>query len=261
MAMLCAAVLALTSAPGARAMTQVKIAGTYPPGDTITLGRNQNFYLHLAYTSDRPVQIWAQPYFEGQPAKAGSNPSRRYPAGSGEAMGWFFLFDPGTRVDEVRIRAGDGTPDGTPVVATYALSLTGGDEAGEESPPPAWVSTLGAADRAAQRADYERRMNTPLHTSDIAIVGGFMLAMYSLGLIGFAAPAWGLWRWRGGWRLAAAIPMAMMVFVVLRLFIDTARDRTSHNLWPFEILLWGAASVGWMLLLVLARKLVGAKRA
>lgn len=46
-----------------------------------------------------------------------------------------------------------------------------------------------------------------------------------------AAP--GLWRWRGGWRIAAA-PAMVMSFVVLRIVVDTARDPTSRNLWPFE---------------------------
>lgn len=261
MTIMAVAVLALAGAGTVRADTRVEVIGSYPAGDAATLGRNQNFYLHLRYTSDRPVQIWVRPYFAGEPANAGSNPSRVYPAGNGEAMGWFFLFDPGAQVDEVRIKAGDGTIGGTPVVATYPVSVTGGDEAVEVSPAPAWVGTLGAADQAAQRADEEQRMNTLPSTGDVALFSGFMLTMFGLGLIGFAAPAWGLWRWRSLWRGAAAVPMAFMVFVVLRLVVDTARDPTSHNLWPFEILMWGALSCGWMLVLALARKLSGAGRA
>jgi len=71
---------------------------------------------------------------------------------------------------------------------------------------------------------------------------------------------WGLWRWRGGWRLFAAVPAAVMAFVVLRIVIDTTRDPTSHNLWPFEIVMWGGFSCGCMLLLGLAHKLLAAKR-
>lgn len=260
MKILLAGMLAMIGAGAVHATTQVKVVGTYPVGDAVTLGRNQNFYLHLNYTSDRPVQIWARPYFENKPAKAGSNPSRSYPAGSGEGLGWFFLSDPGTQVDEVRISAGDGSPGGTQVVATYPVSVTGGDETAEASSPPAWVGTLMSIDQAAQRADYKKRMETPLRAADVALFSGFMLAMCVLGLVGFAAPAWGLWRWRGGWRWAAVPPLALMIFVVLRLAFDTARDPTSHNLWPFEIVMRGALSAGWMLVLLLARKLVGARR-
>ncbi|MGB3747035.1 MAG: hypothetical protein WBG85_10050 [Rhodanobacter sp.] len=253
--------LALCVAGVAQAATQVEVIGTYPAGDAVSLGRNQNFYVHLHYTSDRPVRIWVRPYLAGEPARAGSNPSRVYPAGSGEAMGWFFLFEPGTRVDEVRVEAGDGTRGGTTVMASLPVAVTAGDQAAAENPPPDWVATLGAADRAAQKADYDRRMGTPPGAGEVALFSGFMLTMVALGLVGLAAPAWGVWRWRGPWRWAAGLPLAVVAFVLLRIVVDTARDPTSHNLWPFEILLWGALSCGAMLLLGLARRLSGAGQA
>ena len=85
-----------------------------------------------------------------------------------------------------------------------------------------------------------------------------MLSMLALLVAGVALPAWAWWKWRGGWRLAAALPVAMMVFVVARIVIDTAKDPTSHNLWPFEILMFGAASVAAVVLLALARRLLRA---
>ncbi|MGH6635545.1 MAG: hypothetical protein ACRED0_05230, partial [Gammaproteobacteria bacterium] len=66
--------------------------------------------------------------------------------------------------------------------------------------------------------------------------------MLSLLLAGSAAPTWALWKWRGGWRIAAAVPAVLMAFVVLRIVVDAARDPTSHNLWPFEILEFGMVS-------------------
>jgi hypothetical protein len=239
----------------AHAQTRVQVLETFPAGDAVTLHRNQDFYLHLHYTSDQPVHIWAQPYFQGKPAKAGSNPSRVHPAGSGDALGWFFLFDPGTQVDEVRIRAGDGSIHGTPVVARYPVEVSGDDSPADTASPPGWVAQLGAADAAAQRADQRQRANAPISAGAMALFSGFMLAIAMLGLIGLAAPAWGLWRWRGGWRIAAAVPAAAMAFVVLRIVTATAIDPTSHNLWPFEILVWGGLSCLWMLVLAMARRL------
>ncbi|ODU92852.1 MAG: hypothetical protein BGP23_13345 [Lysobacterales bacterium 66-474] len=261
LAMLVCMAAAMLAFHPARAQTQVQVTDTWPAGDTVTLGQNQSFYLHLHYTSEQPVHIWARPYFQGKPAKAGSNPSRVYPAGSGEALGWFFLFDPGTQVDEVRISAGDGSYNRTPVVATYPVSITGGDEPVQDTPQPAWLAALRAADKAAQDADYHRTMNTPPSAGEIALFNGFMLAMVAFGLLSFAWPAWGLWRWRDGWRIAAALPILVMGFVVLRIVVDTARDPTSHNLWPFEIVMWGVLGCGWMMALALARKLAGAGRA
>lgn len=260
MAGVAAVVLALSVAVVAQAATHVEITGTYPAGAAVTLARNQHFYVHLHYSSDRPLRIWVRPYLGGEPARAGSNPSRVYPAGSGEAMGWFFLFDPGDRVDEVRVEAGDGTRDGTTLMASLPVAVTAGDQAARLTLPPAWVTTLGATDQAAQQTDHDHRMRTPSSAGDVALFGGFMLTMVALGLVGVAAPAWGVWRWRGPWRWAAAVPLAVVAFVLLRIVVDTARDRTSHNLWPFEILLWGALSCGAMLLLGLARRLSGADR-
>jgi hypothetical protein len=244
----------------AQAQTQVQVLGTWPAGDSVTLGRHQTFYLHLQYTTDQPTHIWARPYFKGEPAKAGSNPSRVYPAGSGEALGWFFL-DPGAQVDEVQIRVGDGSINGTHAVATLPITVTTDGQPTPSGSPPAWVTTLRAADKAAQDADYQKAMNTPMTGGDIAFFSGFMLAMMALGLIGIAWPAWGLWRWRGGWRIAAAVPAAVMAFVVLRILAGTAIDPTSHNLWPFEIVMWGGLSCFAMLLLGIAHKLFAAKPA
>jgi hypothetical protein len=258
--MLACMAIAMLSIHAARAQTQVQVTETWPAGDSVMLGQNQNFYLHLHYTSDQPVQIWAQPYFQGKPARAGSNPSRTYPAGEGEALGWFFL-DPGGQVDEVRISVGDGSPARTHVAATWPVSVTVGGASAQPGPPPAWVATLNAADKAAQDAGYKKAMDTPLTGGDIALFSGFMLAMIALGLIGIAWPAWGLWRWRGGWRIAAAVPAAVMAFVVLRILAGTAIDPTSHNLWPFEIVMWGGLSCLAMLLLGIAHKLFAAKPA
>jgi hypothetical protein len=244
----------------AHAETHVKVLGTWPTGDTVTLAGNQTFYVHMAYTSDQPVRIWARPYFNGKEANAGSNPSRVYPAGSGEALGWFFLSDPGTAVDEVRIRVGDGSPRNTSVVLTYPVWVESGGGSTAAGPEPAWVDSLRAADKAAQDADYQKTMNTPPSVGEELFFGGFMLAMFSLGIAGLTWPAWGLWRWRGGWRLAAAVPAAIMAFVVLRLLIGTAFDPTSHNLWPFEIIMAGGLSFIIMLVLAIVRKLAGPGR-
>lgn len=255
-----AATILMATAHPALADTHVKVLGTWPTGHALTLGRNETYYVHLGYTSDQPVHIWVRPYFDGRPADAGSNPSRLYPAGSGEALGWFFLSEPGVRVDEVRISAGDGSTKGTHVVATYPVSLTTDNQPASASPPPAWVGTLRAADKAAQDAAYQKAMNTPSGIGENLFFGGFMLAVVVLALIGLAAPAWGLWRWRGGWRITAAVPAAVMAFVVLRIFVDTARDSTSHNLWPFEIVTWGGLSCIWMLVAALLHRFSDAAR-
>ncbi len=246
-------VLWICSVRVAHAQTTVQVMETYPAGPAVELAHDQNFYLRLAYTVDQPTRIWAEPYFRGAPARAGSNPSRSYD-GVGEALGWFFLMDADAQADEVRIRAGDGSPGGTHEVARYPVRVVqGGGAAAGTVDPPEWVTRLSALDAQAQR-DAEESNDTPLSGSDVVLFGGFMLLMLALGILGFLAPAWGLWRWRGGWRLAAAVPAVLMAFVVLRIVVGTSSDPSSHNLWPFEVLIAGAESIGVMLVLVIARR-------
>jgi len=78
------------------------------------------------------------------------------------------------------------------------------------------------------------------------------------GIAGIVLPVWSMWRWRGGWRIAAAVPVAILAFVALRLIVDTARDSTSHNLWPFEIIILGLLALGAIAVLRIARRVAGA---
>jgi hypothetical protein len=142
---------------GARAATTVEVLETFPPGDEVVLAKNQNYYLRLGYRTDAPVRIWARPYFRGRPADAGSNPSPRY-EGSGESLGWFFLMQPGTQVDEIRITAGDGGVRTTPQVASLRVHVVGGSGAAS-APEPGWVAQLQQQVEEA-RAGSRRRPTT-----------------------------------------------------------------------------------------------------
>ena len=60
---LIAVVVWIGSSGSASAATTAKVLATDPPGTTVTLGQNQNFYLRISYTTDEPVSIWARPYY------------------------------------------------------------------------------------------------------------------------------------------------------------------------------------------------------
>ncbi|MDN5849090.1 MAG: hypothetical protein L0H63_05550 [Nitrococcus sp.] len=241
-----------------RAETTVRVLETYPAGDVITLGEHQTFYLRIGYSTDEPVRIWARPYFQGNEVDAGSNPSRVY-AGSGEALGWLFFMEPGKQVDEVRISAGERSPSGPRAVATYSVRITGSSQPAVASTEPAWLVELRNEDKRLQQEAYEQRMSTPPTAGETLLVRVLLLAVLALGVAGIAVPVWAWWRWSGGWRVAAAVPAAMMGFVVLRIVLDTAADPTSHNLWPFEILQVGCLSLVVMGVLGAARKFSGAQ--
>ena len=111
---------------------------------------------------------------------------------------------PGDEVDEIRVTAGDGRTLDTPVVATWSGHVVAGSEVAAAQAQPAWVVEMSARAKAAQDQASRAQMSKPVSAGDMALFSGFMLAMLALGLLGFAAPVWGMWRWRGGWRIAAA---------------------------------------------------------
>lgn len=240
-------------AASAQAATTARIVETDPPGAEISLDRGQSFFVRIAYTADAPVSIWARPYFHGTEVPAMTNASVPH-SGSGEALGWFEFIEPG-EVDEIRVKiSAPDAPNGEEI-ARYPVHITGTGQAGSERARVTWVERL-SREEADIRRQLPARGGSGGGGGSVLILFGFALAVPLLLVGGFAAPAWALWRWRGGWRIAAAAPAALMAFVVLRFFIDTARDPTSHNLWPFEVLMFGAASVGCIALLVLARRLL-----
>ncbi len=240
------------------AVPKIGVIETYPSGQSLMLPSNQDFYLHLAYETDQPIGIWITPYFHGKRVSAGTSPSVTY-TGKGEALAWFFLSQPGLRVDEIRIRAGNGGYD-MPVVATHRVDVTGGRPAMALNSPwapeePQWVARL----RNKSTKQIEAEMHASRSATGPAAVllfGGFMLIVPALGIAGLAAPIWTMRRWEGGWRLAAAVPLGLLVFVILRIAVDTSADPTSHNLWPFEILLTGFIGLGILAVLALMRRLI-----
>ena len=250
------AALVLLNAP-AHAESTARILDTWPPTGA-TLGHNESFYVRIAYTSDEPVSLWARPYRNGKLVeKVMSNASAKY-LGDGEALGWFALIGPG-EVDEVRILAGGGKPyrEWELTRQGVQLSWTTANPAGGAT--AAWVEELKAAADARMREDAERRANEPVSVGATVFFSGFMLLMFALGLAGIAVPLWCVWKWRAGWRLAAAVPAGVVVFVVLRIVVDTARDPTSHNLWPFELLIAGTGALVAIGALTLMRRMMRAE--
>jgi hypothetical protein len=239
-----------------RAETRVQIDEMYPAGGS-TLAPNQSFYVRLAYMSDEAVNLWARPYFRGDEVRdAASNSSEKF-TGSGEALGWFALTNAG-EVDEVRVRAGGGTPYREWVVASVPVTLhwASGASAPALAPPP-WVAGLQSTTAARSAGRAKEAASKPVPATDVVVFNGFMLTMIVVGLAGIIVPLWSFWKWRGIWRIAAGIPVAVVIVVLLRIVFDTSRDPTSHNLWPFEVLMWSAMALVAVWVLKMARKFVG----
>jgi hypothetical protein len=225
------------------------------PSASATLARNQTFWIRIAYQTDEAIRLWARPYSNGAPVEsASSNASSTY-TGAGEALGWFALAEPG-EVDEVRIVAGGGEPYREWVLASYpvALSWTAAPAAIESTPQ--WVETLRAKEQARRDEEMRQRAAESTSVGEVSLFNGFMLIILIVALAGIGLPLRAARNWQGRWRIAAAAPTAVMGFVILRIVVDTARDPTSHNLWPFEIVMFGALSLIWIAALKAARRLL-----
>lgn len=250
----------LAAAPRAAAETTVEVLATEPASRTVTLGNGQTFYMRIGYATDTPVRIWARPYFEGREVHAGSNPSRLH-EGQGEALGWFFfLGEPGQRVDEIRISANDGSGEGTQELLRLPVRISAGTQAAPAAEQPEWLARLRTEEQRLQREESERRMSEPVSVVEYLFGAGFMLAVLAIGIGGIALPVRAMRRWQGGWRIAAAVPTAWIGLVVVRIVLGTALDPTSHNLWPFEILQAGAVSLVLIGVMTLARRFLGPTR-
>jgi hypothetical protein len=62
--------------------------------------------------------------------------------------------------------------------------------------------------------------------------------------------------WRGGLRWAALLPLALWAVWIVVLVLDLSRDPTSHNLFPFEILIGALLSLSYLACLGLVRLMV-----
>jgi hypothetical protein len=249
------AALSVAASPAAHASSTARILETQPSSQA-TLGHQESFWVRIEYDTDEAISLWARPYRNGiQIRKTMTNASLSY-TGVGEALGWFALTGPG-EVDEVRIFAGGGKPFREWELARQPVQLRWTEATPSEQARAPWVTDLLATEQARYREDARRRASEPVSAADVTLFSGFMLAVVALFVAGLAVPLWSVWKWRGAWRIAAAVPATVMVFVVLRIIVDTARDPTSHNLWPFEILQFAFVALVIVGALKLARRVAG----
>jgi hypothetical protein len=205
------------------------------PASPATLHGTDNVYVHAHYRASTPVRIWVRPYFQGRTAGAMTMGSPVYPAGEGDAFGWF-AFRTAGQVDSIHLQ-----------VATESSGYPFADEAfpadfswdgvqGAWHEPAAWVAPFQEREKQRQQEAYQRYMNRPLGAlGSVALVAFGVLVLASLSAC-FLWPLWALWRWRGIWRALAALPLLFAALWVIKDIVEISADPTSHNLLPFEFI-------------------------
>ena len=61
------------------------------------------------------------------------------------------------------------------------------------------------------------------------------IALCLFGLASYIGTGLALVFWKGRWRVAALVPAILMAGYCAKIGVDLNRDKTSHNLLPFEI--------------------------
>ena len=242
-AMLLACALACASA---QAGVRLQVMETFPAAPP-SLGHWEPYYLRIGYVSDQPIRVRVEPFF-GQTAVPGMNSgSPVSAAGSGEALFWI-AYTGRVRVDRLLIYAQDEKWQGklAPLELPVDLSWTG-DKAQAARTPPEWVQRMKAERAARQKTEFDAATSEPVGWgwSLLFFVAGWSIPAY------FILQAWLLWRWRGGWRIAAAIPAVPMAgFLLHAIFAFFA----GSNLFPLFLIFLCLPALLYLLVLLGVRK-------
>ena len=180
------------------------------PASPATLGHWEQFYLRIAYEADRPVRVRAEAYSDGKIVPSTNSGSPRYDPGTGEALFWI-AYTTAARVDRIVVSAEDDKTQKPIAQAELAVDLTWtGQKTAARRPKPEWVVRLQAERDRLQKEAMREYANRPRPWWEPVL---FMAAMWSIPLY-FIVQVVLLARWRGGWRIAAAVPAVPMLLVL-----------------------------------------------
>jgi hypothetical protein len=216
------------------------------PVSPAVLGHWEHLAIRIAYASDRPITMRGEPFNRGAPVPGMDSGSPRYNAGSGEALFWIAYTEPG-HVDRIVITAHDEQMR-VPLARTEMevdLAWTG-QRSATVRPRPEWETRLQAERDALLRAAAQEYRNRPTPVWQWAL--SFVMIWSAPGYLVLQALA--LWRLRGGWRLAAAIPAVPMALV---LAYTVVAFRAGSNLSPLVLIFTIPLALLYLLIVLLLR--------
>lgn len=196
--------------------------GRLAPRDTL--------YLRISYDSPVPLRFRAEG-FSGETAVtegAAYNPAPVYPAGKHEALVWISYFGP-ARIDEVRIGAKDAAWKplrslSYPVAAEWAAGAPRHERA-------AWAAALSDRQQAMTSSAMAAAM---AETDGSGGLGSFLVALAAASIPAYVClQLFMVFRYSGGWRVAAGLPLVGMIPLALYTLAALAMG---SNLWPLMML-------------------------
>jgi len=191
-------------ASSAQAETRALVVQTDPPGEAVTLARDEVLWVRIAYTTDEPVRIWARPYLGGEEYPVQGNPSIMH-TGEGYALGWF-SFGQAAQADEIRITVGTGRSSRPLEVARHPVRLTATGQPRAARTAAPWVDELRRETEAKAKLQQQRISSEPASPNDTALTYAVMLLVAAVvfGVPVLLALAFWKTRWTREWMPYAA---------------------------------------------------------
>lgn len=242
----CLLVALAGAAHGAQTLPRVRVLELAPEAGSSLVPRERVF-VRLAYESDQPLRFQASAR-DGEGAylpEQEFNPAPLHPAGSGEALAWLAFRAP-VALDELVVTVSDAQWKELQRVPVEHTLRWSGATARRERTPPAWVGPLRESELALTQAQM------PRPSAFGAALGSALALLLAASLPLYLVLQVLLVRaWRGGWRKAALVPLALSVpLAAYTLFALLA----GSNLWPLAALFLTPLACLYLLLLALARR-------
>src|SRR5690606_14363228 len=240
------AVLLWSSSITLQAMPVVDIIETHPTSTELAL--SQSLRLRLHYRSDTPLRFQLRPAeLDACQRSAMMNTAPPYSAGEGEAYVWVAFREacpsPTLRVDVYDERWQPVMQ--VPLRRDYVWQR---DTVAANEPLPAWPTQLSQLQHHATHEQLQTLSGDQDRGAEdivIPLMGWSVLAYLVL------QPLL-LWRWRGGWRKLAMLPLVISLPVLLYTLFALA---AVSNLWPLVMLFTFPLLCLYLLVVLLVRTL------
>jgi hypothetical protein len=230
----------------ASASVSVQILET-DPSSPATLGHWERYDVRVGYDTDRPIRIRGEAFFEGKRVTSITGGSPRYESGRGEALFWFAFTTP-ARADTILMWAEDERTRQSLARAELSVDLTWTGRAGAASRPrPAWVDRLQAERDRRSKEELDAHMNRPTPWWETLL---FFAAVWSIPTY-FIVQIVALWRLRGGWRVAAAIPAGPAALVLAHAIVAYS---AGSNLFPLWMIFTCPPALIYLLIVLVSRR-------
>jgi hypothetical protein len=217
------------------------------PATPAELGKWEQFYVRVAYDTDRPAYVRGAAFLDGKPVPSMTSGSMRHEAGAGEVFFWFAYTTP-ARVDLIVMTAHDAATNKAIAQTAIAVDLRWtGAPVGSARPRPDWVVRMQVEQdhRVKEQSDAYVNRSTPWWATLL-----FFGLMWSAPAY-FVLQAVALWRWDGGWRTAAMIPLLPMAAVLLYTIVAY---RAGSNLFPLVLIFSSPPALLYLVVLMILRR-------